>query len=89
MMTGHCPGDCARRSRTDSRWTFAEALAIPQNGTERSLRTLEAQPAAIRELGIRLLAEAWLEGQRQIEERRRGVKLRSTASRDEGDHHGG
>lgn len=45
--------------------SIAEALAMPLDEVEHGLRTLEAQPAAIREILMRRIAEGWLEAQRK------------------------
>ncbi len=44
---------------------IAESLEIPLEQTERGLRALEAQPTVTRELLMREIVEAWLQGQRR------------------------
>ncbi len=44
---------------------MVERLGIPLAEVERALATLEAQPTVTRELLMRRIAEAWLEGQRR------------------------
>lgn len=44
---------------------IVEILAMPVDQVEDGLRALETQPAAIRELLMRRITQAWLEGQRK------------------------
>ncbi len=44
---------------------IAEQLGIPLAEAERALAAVEAQPTVTRELVMRQIAEAWLEGQRR------------------------
>ncbi len=44
---------------------MAEQLGVPVAEAERALAALEAQPTVTRELLMRRIAEAWLEGQRK------------------------
>ncbi len=44
---------------------MAERLGIPLGEADRALDALEAQPTVTRELLMRQIAEAWLEGQRR------------------------
>ena len=44
---------------------IAERLGIPVGEAEQGLSALEAQPGVTRELVMRRIAEAWLEGQRK------------------------
>ncbi len=44
---------------------MAERLGVPVAEAERTLAALEAQPTVTRELLMRRIAEAWLEGQRK------------------------
>ena len=44
---------------------IADALEIPSEEVEQALTIIEAQPAVTREMLMRRIAEAWLEGQRR------------------------
>ncbi len=44
---------------------IAEALEIPAEEAEQALTIIEAQPTVTRELLMRRIAEAWLDGQRR------------------------
>jgi hypothetical protein len=52
------------QSHADAVLDIALELAMPVEKVEAGLAALEAQPRAIRELSVRRIAEAWLEGQR-------------------------
>jgi predicted ArsR family transcriptional regulator len=45
---------------------IAERLGISATQVKRALAALEAQPTVTRELLIRRIADAWLEGQRKV-----------------------
>ncbi len=50
---------------------LAGQLRIPLAEAERALAALEAQPTLTRELNLRRITEAWLEGQRRAWDLRR------------------
>jgi len=50
----------------------AERLGIPVGEVEQGLSALEAQPGVTRELVMRQIAEAWLDGQGKAYRRRQG-----------------
>ena len=51
------------QSHADAVQDIAERVGIPLGEAERRLTALEAQPRVTRELLLRRIAEAWLEGQ--------------------------
>jgi len=55
-------------------WDIAERLGIPVDQVERGLSALEEQPPETRELALRQIAEAWLEGQRKVYRGRSGSR---------------
>lgn len=52
---------------------IAERMQMPLEETERGLEAIEPQPTVMRELLMRRVAEAWLEGQRKAYQRGDGA----------------